>query len=818
MMSEGEPVQAEALADSTHRRLDELAHRPRSPYWLSIHDEADVAWLAALYAQSRAWSPERRRALRLERFAALLREAGLPGEASAVCTDALTEPAWPADERAALCLYKMWADLERNAGAEALEALREAVRLDPVTAGFPGQQFEPVRILGVGGAGTAVLCRNLYEDGAEVVVKLLHADGLDRKPAELFREATALRKLAKEHHDLVVGLHSYGFADPVGQRGPYLVMDYFGGVSLQRHLTARGAGLSVADFLQVGEAVARALQAAHGLGLLHRDVKPDNVLVRREGTDWRVRLIDFGLAVKCEVARHSQTAKQKTLRGQAAAGTADYAAPEQMGRRKEAVGRYSDVYGFGRFCCYALFRTTTPLNRHWRDVPAELRDILEKCVEEEPVERYQEMVPILEGFRRLQSSPRSVAEPKKTEPVAAVQRFRVDVPGKWHGRPADGGTWEEVCETPAELEARAGEVYRLSVDVSATDADLRPLSRLRSLTALQFLDLEGCEQITNAGLAHLRSLRAVQFIALYGCSRITDTGLKHLSCLTALRSLGLAGCWRITDAGLRHLSSLTALEELDLNQCEGITDVGLECLRSLAALEALSLNDCAQITDDGLGCLRSLGALRSLYLQGCSQITDAGLKHLRSLRALESLCLGESSQVTDMGLRQLGCLGTLQSLSLTGLHEITDAGLAHLRPLGALRDLALGGDNLTGAGLSQLRFLPALRSLSLISCGQITDAALSHLRSLTALESLDLTGCSQITDAGMVHLRPLIALQKLSLFYCEQITDGVVAHLRPLASLQALDLYGCEQITDAGLAALRQCLPRCDINPPHTRQ
>ncbi len=498
------------------------------------------------------------------------------------------------DERAALLFQKVRADLERDAADEALAALREAVRLDPAGGAFPAHQYEPVRILGVGGAGTAILCKNLYEDGAEVVVKRLHAEGLERKPAELFREAPVLRRLAAAHPDLVLSLHSYGFADPAGQRGPYLVMDYFPGVSLHKYLDDLGRGLTLPEFLSVAEPVARCLQAAHGLGVLHRDVKPDNVLVRPADTGWQVRLIDFGLAVKCEVARNSQVAPRKTLQGLAAAGTADFASPEQMGKRKEPVGRYSDVYGFGRFCCYALFRTPTPLGRHWRDLPVELRTLVEKCLEEDPKDRPQEFESILAALRRLRlpEAPASVAKPTALVPpppvlvakpeTPAIQRFQIDLAGEWLQRPTGNGRdreWKWVCSTPAEIKLRPSEEYCLRIGTESTDADLSGVAPLRGLTALRSLSLTSCMQIGSAGLSHLRELTALQELELTWCWRITDTGLAHLRGLTALQSLNLSGCGQVTDAGLAHLRGLTALRELGLGRCWQVTDAGVATLQ-----------------------------------------------------------------------------------------------------------------------------------------------------------------------------------------------------------------------------------------------
>ena len=125
-------------------------------------------------------------------------------------------------------------------------------------------------------------------------------------------------------------------------------------------------------------AVAEGLQAAHGHGVLHRDVKPANLLVRRENKCWQVKLIDFGLALQRRGLQSTAgNAAHDSTGVSGVAGTVDYAAPEQLGRLKGvSVGPYSDVYGFAKTCCYALFGVAQPLPRHWQSVPPALAQLL----------------------------------------------------------------------------------------------------------------------------------------------------------------------------------------------------------------------------------------------------------------------------------------------------------------------------------------------------------------------------------------------------------------------------------------------------------
>jgi len=208
--------------------------------------------------------------------------------------DPMTVSSEPGPEVKAEAHHKAYqAALERQNWTEALESLRQAVALAPVRfAPFPMDHYETTRILGASGFGVVFLCqdRNL---GKPVVVKALRTSELSREVKDVFAEARALDGL---DHPAIIRLRHCDYADNAKTR-PYLVMDYFDGPSLECYVEEQGS-LSPEDLLAVAFPVAEALQAAHAQGILHRDVKPENVLVRREGTAWRVKLIDFGLAMR----------------------------------------------------------------------------------------------------------------------------------------------------------------------------------------------------------------------------------------------------------------------------------------------------------------------------------------------------------------------------------------------------------------------------------------------------------------------------------------------------------------------------------------
>ena len=190
------------------------------------------------------------------------------------------------------------AALERAAAGEssypdALAELQLALRFDPARfTPFPLDDYEPQRILGAGGFGVTFLCKKKLT-GHDVAVKAFRADGLERDVSAVMQEASMLDQL---QHPAIIRLRHCGYADAAHTR-PFIEMDYFESQTLEEYVEQNGT-MSVADVLAVARPMAEALLAAHGQGILHRDVKPANLLVRRTSGKWEVRVIDFGLALK----------------------------------------------------------------------------------------------------------------------------------------------------------------------------------------------------------------------------------------------------------------------------------------------------------------------------------------------------------------------------------------------------------------------------------------------------------------------------------------------------------------------------------------
>lgn len=205
------------------------------------------------------------------------------------------------------------------------------------------------RELGRGGMGAVWLGRQTYLD-RRVAVKALLAVADDSFAARFRREATILAGL---HHPHIVACHSAGIA-PDGR--PYLVMEFVDGPDLKRWVAGHGP-LPAAAAARVVREVAEGLAHAHAQGIIHRDVKPENVLLARrpdaaadEPCPWTAKLADLGLARPAKPAAGS--AANLTLAGQLV-GTPATMAPEQFDD-PEGVDHRADIYGLGCVLYHAL--------------------------------------------------------------------------------------------------------------------------------------------------------------------------------------------------------------------------------------------------------------------------------------------------------------------------------------------------------------------------------------------------------------------------------------------------------------------------------
>ncbi|WP_410818046.1 serine/threonine-protein kinase [Micromonospora sp. 050-3] len=237
--------------------------------------------------------------------------------------------------------------------------------------------------------------------GRQVAVKVL-LPALVSDPDFIARFRAEARIMAALRHPGIVQVFDCGADDlPDGGRADYLVMEFVAGEPLAKRIEAAGR-LDVAETMSIVAQAAAALNAAHRGGIVHRDVKPSNLLVQEDGT---VVLVDFGVARSTDITSITST--------NAVPGTALYMAPEQAAGRP--VSGATDIYALGAvtYCCLTgspPFTGDNPLQvavRHLDDEPPELphdipeavRALVSRALAKDPLERFTSGAAMAEAAR-----------------------------------------------------------------------------------------------------------------------------------------------------------------------------------------------------------------------------------------------------------------------------------------------------------------------------------------------------------------------------------------------------------------------------------
>ncbi|GMQ81872.1 MAG: serine/threonine-protein kinase [Rhodothermia bacterium] len=246
--------------------------------------------------------------------------------------------------------------------------------------------FEILDRLGKGGMGEVYLAKDTRLD-RHVALKFLpeHVRQNEHARARFLREARAASKLTHTH---IAGVYSIEETDEYD----FIVMEYVRGQSLRREIEEND--ISVERAVEISSEIAGALETAHQAGIVHRDVKPENVLITEDGT---AKVVDFGIA---------QVSGAKTLtETSATVGTAVYMSPEQC--KGETIDARSDLFSLGSVLyemvtgkrpfdgpyaasiTYAIVnQDPDPASSINPEVPAALNHIISRCLAKNPNSRY----------------------------------------------------------------------------------------------------------------------------------------------------------------------------------------------------------------------------------------------------------------------------------------------------------------------------------------------------------------------------------------------------------------------------------------------
>jgi serine/threonine-protein kinase len=291
-------------------------------------------------------------------------------------------------------------------------------------------RYEVRDFLGEGGAAEVYQAVDTT-NGGTVVVKLPHL---------VTAGDLAVFNRYKREIEIGVQLHHSSVQRLLSDASkPYMVLQYVEGDSLRKYIRAHGP-LPVQQALGIGIQLAEALEYVHGQGVVHRDLKPDNVVI---GPDGNVTLMDFGIALRLASRRLTFSHLSNAV------GTPDYMAPEQV--RGERGDARTDVYALG-VVLYELLtgrvpypveaddtldamrrkvETDPPLVRRLRpEVPESVQAIVYRALRRRPNERYASMAELRQDLEHLDSVviPEYVADVPPPKPLGDLPPWRTTGP------------------------------------------------------------------------------------------------------------------------------------------------------------------------------------------------------------------------------------------------------------------------------------------------------------------------------------------------------------------------------------------------------
>jgi serine/threonine protein kinase len=289
--------------------------------------------------------------------------------------------------------------------------------------------YRIVEKLGEGGMGVVYKARDLRLDRF-VCIKVLRAEQLrdESRKVRFIQEAKSASSL---NHPSIITIHEIDQAEGTD----FIVMEFVAGKTLQQLIPS--GGLPVADVLKYAIPIASALAAANAAGIIHRDIKPGNIMVGGNGI---VKVLDFGLA-KLTAPEENPEGATQTLKAQTEegtiVGTAAYMSPEQA--QGKTVDARSDIFSFGavlyemltghrafqganRMSTLAsiLQQEPKPLTEFGSRIPREVERIVVRCLRKDPDRRFQHMADLRVALEELKEE----SDSGKLTPAAALTPVR----------------------------------------------------------------------------------------------------------------------------------------------------------------------------------------------------------------------------------------------------------------------------------------------------------------------------------------------------------------------------------------------------------
>lgn len=290
-------------------------------------------------------------------------------------------------------------------------------------------RYEIHELIGVGGMAKVYRCNDTVDD-REVAIKILKDEYLNNDEF-IRRFKNESKAIAMLSHQNIVKVYDVSFGDMI----QYIVMEYIDGITLKEYIDQQGI-IEWKDALHLTTQVLKALQHAHECGIVHRDIKPQNIMLLQDGT---IKVTDFGIARFSDKATRTMTEQ--------AIGSVHYIAPEQA--RGAVTDGKTDIYSVG-VMLYEMLTGKLPFDgdsavtvalmqlqqtpKRPREVnpgiPIGLEQITMKAMEKQPADRYTSAAEMLSDIERFRLNPSIVFDYGKSfvdnQPTKFVSSLKDD--------------------------------------------------------------------------------------------------------------------------------------------------------------------------------------------------------------------------------------------------------------------------------------------------------------------------------------------------------------------------------------------------------
>ncbi|HEY9720288.1 MAG TPA: protein kinase [Trichormus sp.] len=700
-------------------------------------------------------------------------------------------------------------------------------------------RYRVISTLGHGGTGTVYKVEQIFLRH-NYALKLLSAPlALTNAEARFHKEAKACHYL---NHRNLVKVHDF---DLLHDNRPFLVMDLCEGPTLADLLKHQGS-LPVERTLDLFIQICDGLACAHENGVVHRDLKPNNIIIINYDGNDLVKIVDFGIAKIIEGETIDNMALTRT--GEIF-GTPLYMSPEQC--MSKAVDHRSDIYSIG---C-ALFETLAgvppflaentlmTMMKHQSEMPSTLREaslgkqfpsdlerVVFKLLAKDPDQRYQSITGAKAHLERVRAN-----QPIKWDmvEVKTTAKAKWNLPGALSalffgigfGTVLMGFMWARWLFTHNEFNPK--------ISTGCTDMEVWPSAPSLSTTSkFSMLDLKDWGDQPMVLHFPKQSLGRV-FPVLPGAEKYIieydgAAGKDASGDVTFARPAPLAvkPAWPGIDPRLLRRFRSDEVFALNMRGDTDIDDDSLVFIGQLTGLRALNLADDVEVTNRAIDFIQKLPNLSQLDISW-TQIDGGGLSKFSRLNKLSYLSINriaaankvlpalehslvedlhiQGCDLTDKDMVHIGRCDRLERLFMAENTKVTAAGYAELAHLKHLRCLDIRDTFPTVAILSCLARLP-LRNLEVSA---INDNLVKVLTGSESINNLTFSHCDSLTDKGIGILVKMKHLHSINLADTAA-TPGCIADLKRLPELESITINQ-EWFKQISKHEIKAQLPNCTI-------